>query len=78
MNKAEALAWIANIFEADPDTIKPETKREDIMGWDSLGVLALMSEMDSEFDILLSAEDMAAMTKVSDILLVLENNGKLD
>ena len=78
MNKIEALAWIADIFEEDPDTIKPETERVDIIGWDSMGVLALMSGLDTEFDILLSADDIEAITKVEDILIVLENNGKLN
>ena len=78
MSSSEALAWIADVFEEDPDGISPETERNDIVGWDSMGVLALMAGLDNDFDILLSADDMQAMTKIQDILVVLENNGKLD
>ncbi len=78
MSSSEALAWIADVFEEDPDGIGPETERKDIVGWDSMGVLALMAGLDNDFDILLSADDMQAITKIQDILVVLENNGKLD
>jgi len=78
MNKVEALAWIADIFEEDPENINPETERKNIVNWDSMGVLSLMAGMESEFDILLSADDIQSMSKINDILLVLEKNGKLD
>ena len=78
MSSAEALAWIADVFEEDSDGLGPETERNEIVGWDSMGVLALMAGLDNDFDILLSADDMQAMTKIQDILEVLEKNGKLD
>ena len=78
MNVPEALAWIAVDFDTDPDTIRPETERTDITGWDSMGVLALMAGLDNEFGILLSADDMWAMTKVEDIMEALRKNGKLE
>jgi len=78
MSSTEALSWIADVFEEDIDSIDPETKREDIVGWDSMGVLALMAGLDNDFDILLSADEMQAMTKIKDILDVLAKNGRLD
>jgi len=78
MSPTEALAWIAEVFEEDLDCLNPETERKDIIGWDSMGVLALMAGLDNDFDILVSADDMQAMTKIQDILNVLEKNGKLD
>ena len=38
----EAISWIADVFEDTVDNIKPEMNREDIPGWDSLGVLNLI------------------------------------
>jgi acyl carrier protein len=73
----ETLSWIAEIFEEPADNIKPETLREDIPNWDSLGVLTLMADMDEKFGIILSDQDMQAMTKVDDILDVLRKNEKL-
>ena len=78
MNSTEALAWIADIFEEDSDRTRPETEQKDIAGWDSMGVLALMAGMDSDFDILLSADDMRSITKVGDILDILAKNGNLE
>ena len=78
MSSSEALVWIADVFEEDPDRISPETARKDMVGWDSMGVLALMAGLDNDFDILLSADDMQAMTKIQDILMVLKKNGKMD
>ena len=58
MNLDEALNWIADLFEESIENIKPGTTREDIPGWDSLGVLSLMSALDEEFDIILTEEEL--------------------
>jgi len=78
MKQDEALAWIATVFEESPEDITPEKPRGDIPSWDSLGVLGLMAGLDTDFDIVLTAEDMQAMTKVDDILEVLRKHGKLE
>jgi len=77
MSRAEALAWVAEIFQESAE-MTPETPRENIAMWDSLGVLTLMAELDEKFDLVVSDQDMRAMTKVSDILSLLEKNGKLN
>lgn len=78
MNQTEALNWIAEIFEAAPGSIAPETVREDIQTWDSMGVLLLMAGLDEKFSILMTDGDIAAMRKVDDILAVLRKHNKLD
>jgi acyl carrier protein len=77
MTTDEALKWVAGLFEESPDNLKPETPRDSIIAWDSLGVLTLMAAMDEKFGILLSESDMRAMTKVDDIFAVLRQHGKL-
>ena len=77
MSRAEALAWVAEIFQ-ESEALTPETPREKIAMWDSLGVLTLMAELDEKFDLVVSDQDMRAMTKVGDILSLLEKNGKLN
>ena len=42
MNEKEVLTWIAELFEEPLDNIRPDTSRDDIDAWDSLGVLNLM------------------------------------
>ena len=77
MNQKEALTWIAVLFEESPEKIQPDTKREAIKAWDSLGVLTLMAALDEEFDIVLTEEEMQTMQSVQDILNVLNKNGKI-
>ncbi len=76
MTQQEALAWIAEIFEESSDDVTPETRRTDLPAWDSLGVLTLMASLDSDFDILLSEEDILGLETVNDILKILAKNGK--
>lgn len=74
---AEALAWVADVFQEPVDGITEETPRSSIAMWDSLGVLTLMAELDEKFDLVLSDQELRAMKKVGDILTVLRNQGKL-
>lgn len=77
MNIEEALTWIADLFEEPVEDIKPETLREDIPAWDSLGVLTLMASLDEDFDILLTDEEMQELQKIDDIFEILRENGHL-
>ena len=77
MNINEAIAWIADLFEEPVENIQPETLKEDIPAWDSLGVLALMASLDEEFGILLTDEEMQELEKVDDIFDLIRRNGKM-
>ncbi len=77
MNREEALAWVATVFEEPAANVRPETARDEIGGWDSLGVLTLMADLDEKFDIRVSEKDMSAMSSVQDILDLLARNGKI-
>jgi len=78
MNTDEAIAWIADLFEEPVENIQPETLKEDIPAWDSLGVLALMASLDEEFGILLTDEEMQEFEKINDIFDILRRGGKMD
>jgi len=78
MTLEEALTWISDLFEESVEDINPETLKEDIPAWDSLGVLTLMADLDENFDILLTEEEMQDLQKVNDIFEILRRNGKLD
>lgn len=77
MTQNEALAWLSGIFEEAPESIRPETSRDEIAAWDSLGVLTLMAELDEKFNIQLEADDMQDMKKVQDLLDLLVRHGAL-
>jgi acyl carrier protein len=78
MIKQEALKWIANLFEESDSGIQPETKREDIPAWDSLGMLTLMAGLNDTFDIVMSDQELQEFRTVEDLLQVLRKRGKLD
>ncbi len=77
MSHDQALDWLAVMFQEPRDKITPETPRDAIASWDSLGVLILMAELDEKFNIVLSDQEMRAMNKVGDVLSVLRNRGQL-
>ena len=41
-----ALHWIAEVFEEKPSVVIPSATADDLQGWDSLGMLTLMAELD--------------------------------
>ena len=77
MTQQEAVEWIAKLFEVSPDRLTPDTLRDDIPAWDSLGVLTLMASLDSDHGIVLTDDDVQAIKRVGDILDVMRRNGKL-
>ena len=77
MTHSDVLTWVAEIFNVPADTLTPETLREEVPLWDSLGLLTLMAALDEKFGIMPSDEEMRAMQKVGDILDVLVKEGKL-
>jgi acyl carrier protein len=78
MSLTEALLWIAETFETPAESIKPDTLREAIEAWDSLGALTLMARLDEEFDIVLSDDDLLNMQAVKDILDFFKSHGYLE
>jgi len=77
MTEQEAVEWIAKVFETSPDQLTPDTPREAVAAWDSLGVLTLMANLDSDFGIVLTDDDVQGIKTVGDILQVMKRNGKL-
>ena len=77
-NTEEALAWIAELFEENPDNIKADTLREKIEAWDSLGMLTLMSRLDEDFNIILEEDQASELKSIADLLAILRSHGCLD
>ena len=77
MMQRDGVEWIANLFEISPELLTPDTRRDAIAAWDSLGVLTLMASLDSDFGIVLTDDDVQGIKKVGDILDVMQQNGKI-
>jgi acyl carrier protein len=78
MTQAEAIRWVAGIFSEPVEKLSPETSRTSILDWDSLGMLTLISSLDSDFAIVLPDNEIQNLKTVGDILDVLRRHGILD
>lgn len=77
MTTQEATNWVAELFQEPAASVTPDTPRDAVAAWDSLGELTLMADMDEKFGIVLTDTQLKAMTRVDDILRVLRDHGKL-
>ena len=67
------LEIVAEIVEVEIEDLSLDTElNED--NWDSLAVITFISEVDSEFDIVVSPSKVAEVTKISDLLELINNN----
>ncbi len=74
---SQALSMIAEAINTPEGEVKPATTLEDLEGWDSMGVLLLMAELDERFSIILEEETIGSFSKVADILKLLKEAGVL-
>ena len=77
MKEDEALLLITKTFNEKPGNIGPDTLKDDIPNWDSIGTISLMAELDEQFGIMLEEKEIRSFNRVGDILQVLRNHGKL-
>ena len=67
MSAAQVLEMLAECFMEHVDDLAVERTRDSIAGWDSMGALMLIAELDERFGLELSADDSRAMTRVSHV-----------
>lgn len=70
--KEKVIALIAETLEVAPSQITMETSVGDFPKWDSLGHLAILQNIQDEFDIELEAEEIIELEDVKDILQIVE------
>ena len=73
----DALRMLEEAFAADPGSLTPTVARRDLPGWDSMGALMLIAELDSRFGIILTPEQSKTMAYVRDVLDLLRSHGAL-
>jgi acyl carrier protein len=74
---SQALAMIAEAINTPENQVQPAASLEDLEGWDSMGVLLLMAELDERFSIILEEETIGSFSKVADILKLLKDSDVL-
>ena len=77
ISEADTLEMLSQLFEEPVENLSPEVLRENIPGWDSMGALILMAELDERFGIVLTADESREMLRVDDLLQFLRRHGAL-
>ena len=66
---------LSRIFNVSPDSITDATSPENTEGWDSFNSLLMATELEKEFKVKFSLEDIVSVKSVSDIKRVLTKHG---
>lgn len=69
----KVLEILKNLFELD--TIDETCSQETCEKWDSMGVLNLVVELESEFDVSLEPEEIGEMKSFNEIVRILRAKG---
>jgi len=66
---------LINVLEIEEEQIRDEITPDDIEIWDSFGGLILSLELEKEFNIQFTSEEMRAVTCIGDIKYYLKKHG---
>ena len=66
---------LINVLDIEEEQIKDETTPDDVANWDSFGGLMLALELEKEFDIQFTAEEVIGVTCIGDIKYYLKKHG---
>jgi acyl carrier protein len=68
------LEWVADILAVQGRALTPGDTRHSVSEWDSLGSLLLLSRLEEDHGIVISADELTALTSIQEILDLLERN----
>lgn len=74
MDTQRALQWLTEIFAVKNRVVSIDDTRDSLAEWDSLGSLLLLSALEEEHKIVISADELEAMKAVREICSLLEKN----
>jgi acyl carrier protein len=74
MNTQKALEWLTDVFTVQDRTLNVDDTKMSVAEWDSLGVLMLLSRLEEDHGIIVSADEMAGIQSVKEIVAILEKN----
>ena len=78
MDTTKFLAWCANLFNEPVESLSMSTPQEDIEGWDSMGALLLMADLDEMYDIQLDEGELTDLKTLGDIAKLIESRTAAD
>ena len=72
MDRQKALEWITDALGVQGRVLTLNDTRNSVAEWDSLGSLLLLSRLDEDHKVVISADDIAAIKSVQEICELLE------
>ena len=70
----KALTWLANVLNVQGRALTIDDTRNTVAEWDSLGDLLLLSMLEEELGIVVSADEVAAIRTTREIVDLMERN----
>lgn len=75
MNEEKVLKAIQNALDMPEGSITPESSSENTEGWDSLGQLSVLQQLDKLFEGKIAAiEELASADSVAEIITLLQKH----
>jgi acyl carrier protein len=72
MDRSAFLRALDDMLELDPGTLTPETRLEDLEGWDSLAVISFIALVDEQCGHVVSGDALLKAATVADLLALAE------
>jgi len=70
----KAMAWLTNVLAVQGRELTLDDTRGTVAEWDSMGDLLLLSMLEEDLGIVVSADDVAAIGSTREIAALLEKN----
>ena len=74
-NEAKLINLLAKILEVPPGSLNDESSPENIPSWDSFNGLLIANELEKEFQLKFTIEEIVDVKNVGDIKKHLRNHG---
>ena len=74
MTVAELIMKIEGEFpDLEPGILQPDSVFRELMNWNSINALILIALVDTEYDVILTADDLRSSTTINDIFNLIQS-----
>ena len=75
LNSQKLMKLISSVLNIDENSINNDTSPENTESWDSFNALVMVSELESEFEVQFSIDEVYSVSNVEDIKNALIRHG---
>ena len=75
LNNQKLMMLISSVLNIDENSINNDTSPENTESWDSFNALVMVSELESEFEVQFSIDEVYSVSNVEDIKNALIRHG---